>query len=261
MRSLLIVVIIAGLPVAGWLITHPRRPQTANPPVGVSSTPVGTSSQEKEINVGGNNYTYVASTVEATGSYQLINNLETKKSAKQLMSENGCRFGVNAGFYDTNNKPLGLLVIDGKTISGPRTGDLFNGYVAVTERNKMQLSTKPPEIAQSRYVSQTGPVLVVANAAIALNLSSDKPARRMIAAEIDGSEQRVAFAAIMAKNAVLDGPTLAELPQAVLEIAKNEGWREVRLAVNLDGGSASAFYSPDATVEEWTPVGSWWCVK
>ena len=104
---------------------------------------------------------------------------------------------------------------------------------------------------------QTGPVLILDGDEVDLKLARDKQARRM-AAFIAGND--LYFVTVFHPEAVLDGPFLDSLPGIVLKIGQDEGF-VVSSAVNLDGGAASAWYSPTLTLKEWQPVGSWWCVK
>ena len=56
------------------------------------------------------------------------------------------------------------------------------------------------------------------------------------------------------------GPLLARVPYILEKIAKKE---QITIpdAINLDGGSASAFLSPDTHLTELNPVGGYFCIQ
>ena len=55
------------------------------------------------------------------------------------------------------------------------------------------------------------------------------------------------------------GPLLSEVPFLLTQWQK-QTTQEVRDAINLDGGSASAWYSEGFFLQELTAVGSFFCV-
>ncbi|MCX6724478.1 MAG: hypothetical protein NTV20_00040, partial [Candidatus Shapirobacteria bacterium] len=57
----------------------------------------------------------------------------------------------------------------------------------------------------------------------------------------------------------VSGPLLADLPQIVGEIGETLG-EDFKTALNLDGGTASAFLSQKKTIKEYTLIGSFFCL-
>ncbi|RJR30058.1 hypothetical protein C4564_01180, partial [Candidatus Microgenomates bacterium] len=105
---------------------------------------------------------------------------------------------------------------------------------------------------------QTGPVLVENGSAVELSLARDKQARRIVAA-ITGSNELV-FVAIYSPGSSFDGPYLEDLPLIVNHISEELNLN-IADAINLDGGTASAFYSENTHISELSPIGSFFCVK
>ena len=68
------------------------------------------------------------------------------------------------------------------------------------------------------------------------------------------------FIIIYNENQVFDGPFLQDMPSVMSEIQKETGIVFAD-AINLDGGTASTFYSDEVNLSEMSPVGSFFCIK
>lgn len=201
---------------------------------------------------------YVYWRLAESDKLELILNLPAKEGSMVLMKNYGCKFGVNGGFYGKDDRPIGLVISDGNEINPVVKSGLFNGFVWVDKSGKFDVGRMQPSVYESQSAIQTGPILIENGKAMALNIKNDKPARRMAAVKLaDGTGL---FMAIYDWKSRLDGPKLADLPDKLLEIAGIEGLT-IKTAVNLDGGAASAFHSPEVSISEWSAVGTWWCVK
>ena len=210
----------------------------------------------KNIQVGGINYGYAVVGGIDPGQLKLVPNFSDKSPSNQLVKDNQCELGINGGFYTPENLPLGWLVIAGSEISSAKsTSLLLNGYVAVADGKVEILESKPKSLVS--YGLQTGPVLVSGGKARQLSMAKDELARRMVM----GTDKagKAVFLTVFNPQTEILGPRLADLPQIVVMVAKKE-IIDLEAAVNLDGGRASAFYSPDLTLKEADPVGGWWCV-
>jgi hypothetical protein len=73
-------------------------------------------------------------------------------------------------------------------------------------------------------------------------------------------DNKVIFMSIYNESSKFMGPYLADLPQ-ILEIAQDKIGFLIADAINLDGGSASAFYFRDFQLSEASPIGGFFCVK
>lgn len=174
----------------------------------------------------------------------LIPNYTQKKAVKDLVAENNCKAGINGGFYDENNLPLGWLFWGGNLVQKPRNSDLFNGSVWQDMKGKINIgyADVPKDVT---WGFQTGPRLIEQGKKVSLNLESDKAARRsVLGVSTEGKVSLVSVPDIY----------LGELAD---KIASLNFWE----AINLDGGRASAFWDGSNLVPELEPVGSFICLK
>ena len=109
-----------------------------------------------------------------------------------------------------------------------------------------------------RYALQTGPVLIENNKEVTLKLARDQYARRMIGF-ID-NEGHLYFATVFNSTSYLQGPHLESTPYAVKKIEEVLD-KTIVSAINLDGGAASAFYTPEFKLKESSSIGSFFCVE
>jgi len=187
----------------------------------------------------------------------LVPNFQEKLKISELVAKHGCVAGINGGFYDTDNQPLGWMAAGGKIISGEKSSNLFNGFLWQEKQPEVHISRDLP-LRDVLWGLQSGPLIMESGRALTLSMARDKPARRSVAA-ING-HGRLVILTVYYTNSIFDGPMLEELP-GVLEKANLErGWGLVS-AVNLDGGSASAFYTTDLKLDEFSTVGSWLCIR
>jgi exopolysaccharide biosynthesis protein len=183
----------------------------------------------------------------------LINNTGIKKTSEELIKSNNCSSGINGGFYGTDDKPVGWMVINNEQISKPKESTLFNGYIII-DNSAFDISNSPK--TGVLYGLQTGPLLVSNGKPWKLDLIRDKPARRMVMGTADDG---IFLLAVFNGEAETTGPQLMDLPSWVMQIADKEKLI-IDTAINLDGGGASAFYSTNVFLKESSSVGSWWCV-
>ena len=216
-----------------------------------SITPPAAELKFKTVSLNEKNYGYVL--FKGESNVKLVSNYSQKETAKTISENLNCSFGINGGFYDENGKALGWVAIDGVTVSNYRNSTLLNGYLSV-DGERWKAETAIPMKAD--FGVQSGPVLMENSQPVTLNMARDKMARRMFSAvTADGNGY---FGSVFAVETPLLGPNLADLPDLVFKIGKAEGlnWKN---ALNLDGGSASAFKNNDFWLEEVSSIGSWWC--
>lgn len=180
----------------------------------------------------------------------LINNWDYQVSTDEIIEKNGCVSGINGGFYGEDKKPLGWIVIDSTQVQKPKDSELLNGYVYIRNNKFYITDSVPAELP--KYGVQSGPILVKNGKTVVLKLTSDKPARRSVAVETtDGKGYMVI---------ILSNPNLADLPEIITNLGTKLNW-SIKYAVNLDGGTASAFENGNERYRELISVGSWWCQK
>ena len=187
---------------------------------------------------------YAVYRIAESAKISLIENFEEKKSTEELMKENRCLAGINGGFYGEDDKPLGWFMTGGVQIQRVKSSSLFNGFVWQSDSGELKISRQKPS-DNVNWGFQSGPMVMENGRTIALNIRDDRLARRaVIGVDKDG---RVVFVHT-------DPVNLAELPGKIAEL-------NLITAINLDGGSASAFYGDGEEISESSAVGSWMCVK
>jgi exopolysaccharide biosynthesis protein len=136
--------------------------------------------------------------------------------------------GVNGGYFDPQNAPVGLLITDGKWIAPLRKARLLSGVLVIT---KARMDVMRPTEYSSRKNAiaalQCGPFLVDGGKAVA-GLNDARPARRTFVFTSGADRAAIGFCSTV---------TLAQLGEI---LATRE--LKVQRALNLDGGSSSAFW-------------------
>jgi exopolysaccharide biosynthesis protein len=136
--------------------------------------------------------------------------------------------GVNGGYFDPQNAPVGLLVSDGKLIAPLRKARLLSGVLVIT-KGRMEV-IRPAEYSSRKNTTaalQCGPFLVDGGDAVA-GLNDTRPARRTFVFTSGPDRGALGFCSTV---------TLAQLGEI---LATRE--LKVQRALNLDGGSSSAFW-------------------
>jgi uncharacterized protein YigE (DUF2233 family) len=140
--------------------------------------------------------------------------------------------GVNGGYFDPQNAPVGLLISEGKLIAPFRKAKLLSGVVVVT-RNRVELLRSAEYSARKNATAalQCGPFLVDGGAAVPA-LNNTRPARRTFF--FTGGPERAGFG-------FCSSVTLAGLGE-ILATPHLAGDLRIQRALNFDGGSSSAFW-------------------
>lgn len=171
-------------------------------------------------------------------------------SVREALRNNGCPAGVNGGFFYPNLQPMGLVVAQGRRIHRFETIKLLSGVLYCDDQGihlaRRTAFADHPEITA---MLQTGPYLIEHGAPVR-GLSPGNPDRRTFIA----TDWRRNWA--LATCSALSLKDLAELLDASPSVT---GWA-VERAINLDGGSSSAFYfdrpgqEPDVSMSNWKRV-------
>ncbi len=223
------------------------------PTVSSTNTPPAVA---PSVSLGSTYFSYDLITVYPDDTIRLIPNFTEKQPAFHIRETHACAYAANGGFYDTQGKPLGFFVSDGKTLGHIRQNTLTNGFFWLKDFSR-GITLTPPDIPVD-FILQTGPVLHINSQDVPLHIRNDEH-RRRVAATID-TDNIIRFIVVFKPDTVFSGPLLEDLPKAVTAIAKQEGF-SLSTSVNLDGGSASAFYGPRVRLSELTPVGSLFCIQ
>jgi hypothetical protein len=232
----------------------PTSPLISPPNPTVTDTPVS------EISLKSHTLRYHYRQIKNTEIITLIPNFQEQQSSDQIIEKNKCLFGINGGFYLPENKPLGLFEI-GETVLGKYSSSrTFNGflrqsldyYLSIVDYGTLLNFSSP-----SRFILQSGPLYHLSQSP-KINFSDPKPARRHLIAQ-DSNKNFFIFS-VFGTESSYDGPTLNEIYE-FFEHPDIKKIADFTIALNLDGGSASAFYdqSQNIHVREIKPIGSFLC--
>ena len=140
--------------------------------------------------------------------------------------------GVNGGYFDPQNVPVGLLISDGKLIAPFRKARLLSGVLVVTKgRVELLRSAEYSSRKGATAALQCGPFLVDSGQVVP-GLNDTRSARRTFV--LTGGTDRAAVG-------FCSSVTLAELGD-ILATPRITPDLRVQRALNLDGGSSSAFW-------------------
>jgi uncharacterized protein YigE (DUF2233 family) len=277
MKKIFWLVLLAGS--IGFLLKAADSMDLFRPPGSVTSrpspTPVAGSANRMlglveyedeltEITVNGQSYRFAWVVVKPAGVRVGVNtDLET--SSADIRTAGQCRVLVNGGFYNTDNKPMGLLVSEGKELSPWKENSLFNGVIGWSRhRDEMAVVLHAQqaylELADDRRMwwgVQSGPVLWYAGQPVSLKLARDQEARRIVGGVTAANE--LFLAVVVAGDSLFGGPKLLDLPDILGNIQQQIGI-PLEAAINLDGGTASAFLTSRIQLKELKPIGSFMCV-
>ena len=212
--------------------------------VGPSPSP---SPQLKTITVNNQTYSYAYVIIDNLSRLKLLPNHSQKLSSRELIIRHHCQILVNGNFYDKSNQPLGWLVSNNETISKSISSQLFNGYLSISG-SQAKISYSLPE-HKVDFGLQSGPLLIFDSKPLLLKINQDLPRRRIISAVTENNQ--LVFIAITSAR-------LSDTPALVNLIADKIN-QPIQAAINLDGGSASAFITPEVALPESSSIGSFFC--
>jgi hypothetical protein len=162
---------------------------------------------------------------------QVIDNPDGQTLAAALKREN-CACGVNGGYFDPNFEPIGLRIVNEQMIAPLRRARLITGVLMASPRGvqvvRSREFSRPQQIAAA---IQCGPFLVDASQRVR-GLNNSQRARRTFAAT--ATHER----ALLGVSSVV---SLADLAQ-ILATTPIDPDSKITRALNLDGGSSSAFW-------------------
>lgn len=200
-------------------------------------------------------YDYAFFIAGSPAKLKLIPNFTDPIRGTAIAKAHQCVSAINGGFYSTTNAPLGAFVSEEYTQPKPLTSNLFNGFFSFTN-TKATITNK----FDSSYTSilQSGPLLFLLGHPLPLAIQNDEHARRSIVAITD--DDRILFITFYIHDSIYNGPLLADLPVILNQFATIQKI-SITAALNLDGGSATFFKSPDIELPELTSIGSMFCLQ
>jgi hypothetical protein len=156
---------------------------------------------------------------------------EPRVDLEETMSHGNFLAAVNGGYFDPDYKPIGLLVVDGTIIAPLQKARLLSGVLSASAR-KVQISRIAEfSMAQKPDAAvECGPMVVDLGKSVR-GLESTRAARRTFAAVGAGDRAALGFCSEV---------TLADLSNILSTIVIPDF--KILRALNLDGGSSSAFW-------------------
>ena len=167
-----------------------------------------------------------------SATLRVIDNPTGADDLAAVMRQTRAVAGVNGGYFDPQDLPLGLLISDGKQIAPLRKARLLSGVIVVT-KGRVEL-LRSAEYSSRKNVTaalQCGPFLVDFGRAVP-GLNDTRTARRSFI--LTGGADRAAIGFCSSVTLAELGDILAT-PGIVPDL-------KVQRALNLDGGSSSAFW-------------------
>jgi exopolysaccharide biosynthesis protein len=167
-----------------------------------------------------------------SATLRVVDNADGNEDLASAMRRTRGLAGVNGGYFDPQNAPVGLLISDGKLIAPLRKARLLSGVLVAT-KNRVELLRFGEYSSRKAAINalQCGPFLVDADAAVP-GLNNTRPARRTFV--LTSRPDRVALG-------FCTSVTLAQMGE-ILATARLAPDLKVQRALNLDGGSSSAFW-------------------
>ena len=222
----LLVLCLAGTAHADWTVTASESEQGGTAGVEYRRIVLAESGTGERANVD----LALFSTKSAT--VRVIDNPTGKDSLAAAMRREHCLAGVNGGYFDPADAPVGLVISGGRLIAPLRKARLLSG-VLIASGGRVQL-LRTAEYSPKRKANealQCGPFLVDRGQPVP-GLNDTRSARRTFVLTSGPHRAAVGFCS---------GVTLADLAK----ILATEGLApnlKVQRALNLDGGSSSAFW-------------------
>jgi hypothetical protein len=160
---------------------------------------------------------------------RLIDNPTRQTDLADAMASTKCVTGINGGYFDENFTPLGLLIADARTITPLQRARLLTGVLLATPRGvQIVRSREVSDHPDTESAVQAGPLLV----------DLGKPVRGLESTR----EARRTFAATGGNRVALGCSSEISLAQLAAVLAVGLSDFKIQRALNLDGGSSSAFW-------------------
>ena len=81
--------------------------------------------------------------VNDIGKLFLYSNLDEKTDSKSLSTKKSCAHLINGGFYDKENRHIGLFISEGATLQDSINSSLLNGYFSVSKTGTASITEYP----------------------------------------------------------------------------------------------------------------------
>jgi uncharacterized protein YigE (DUF2233 family) len=150
----------------------------------------------------------------------------------QVMEQRNCLAGVNGGYFGPDYALIGLLIVDRNIIAPLQRARLLTGLLAASPRGVQILRIRELSPQQKLNAAvQCGPMLVDLGRRVR-GLEETRTARRTFAAVGDSDRATLGFCSNV---------SLSDLAKILATPGFAEDFK-IQRALNLDGGSSSAFW-------------------
>ncbi len=260
LKTAIVLLLILGVLTAFFVLTKPGRERT---PEKVTQTPspevlgIPENRGGVEIKISERAFKAQYLKVENNQDITLAANFKEKRASQHILREEGCMNLISGGFYTEDFKPTGLFISEKSQIKGFVSSSLLNSIFSVNDFETPRITRNIPQ-DPLRFAVQAGPLLKENGYKLDLALAKDSEERR-VAVGVTGENQTI-FMVFYDPLSVFLGPKLEDLPTAV-EIFEGKARIKLADAMNLDGGSASAFITQDFSLKELSVLGSYFCIK
>ncbi|MGI8430898.1 MAG: phosphodiester glycosidase family protein [Chthoniobacterales bacterium] len=169
-----------------------------------------------------------------TATWRVVDQPSTPRAdLAEAMTATQALAGVNGGYFDPEDAPVGLLVNAGKKVTPQSSARLLSGVLFATPKRVDIVRAKRFRLsAEIREAVQCGPLLLDAGKPVP-GLNDTRVARRTFAAvSANGATAALGYCSSV---------SLAQLGK-ILGLEKMAGAANFTRALNLDGGSSSAFW-------------------
>ena len=156
---------------------------------------------------------------------------EPRVDLEEVMGRGNFLAAVNGGYFDPDYKPIGLLIVDGMIIAPLQRARLLSGVLSASAK-KIQISRVAEfSLAQKPDAAiESGPMIVDLGKSVR-GLEATRLARRTFVAIGAGDKAALGFCSDV---------TLADLSNILATTLTSDF--KIQRALNLDGGSSSAFW-------------------
>lgn len=162
---------------------------------------------------------------------RVIDNPDGEKNLADAMEQSKGLAGVNGGYFDPSFAPIGLRIVDGKTLAPLVRARLMTGILTSSPRGiQIVRLSEFPRKQKFDAAIECGPMIVDLGAKVR-GLDDTRSARRTFAA-VDGSDR--------AALGFCSEATLAGLGKILATQFASDF--KIQRALNLDGGSSTGFW-------------------
>ena len=211
-----------------------------------------------QLSLNNQNYRYYYYLIPKNSQLKLISNFSSSLPASEII-QNNCDFAINGGLYTQESKPVGLFYLNNQSLGQQITHQTFNGFLTQDKNNNLNIFSQNNfnnDLSQYNFALQSGPFYDFSIFYSSVDFVNHEYSRRHLI--VKDNQNNFYFFSISFVDQAFDGPRLEDIP-AFFSQSEIQKIAKFTSALNLDGGSASAFYDGSYLVEELTPVGSILC--